>query len=86
MKIAMEQFKGIAPRYAPKMIPDGMGQIAQDVVCLVVKLRPLRGMTEEGASVADCTKSIYLWKYDYWEMTLPVVLEHGVRLQTDNEI
>lgn len=44
MKIAVQSFNGVAPKIAPRYLPDGAAQVALDVEAFGQSLKPLRGL------------------------------------------
>ena len=80
MKIDINVFKGIAPRFAPKMLGQNQAQLAENCDLEGGKLKPLRGLKTTDDTVPEETESMYLWKYDYYEMVFD-----GITIQTHPE-
>lgn len=60
MKIALTQFAGMAPRVAPRLLPDNFAQEANEVKLWSGELRPFYEDTDV-VDVPDDTKYIYKW-------------------------
>ena len=66
MKIAIQSFQGVAPKIAPRYLPDGAAQVAINVEAFGQSLKPLRG-TEAvvGGPNLGGAQTIYKFGQDY---------------------
>lgn len=61
MKIAVQSFQGVAPKIAPRYLPDGAAQVAINVEAFGQSLKPLKGpgVTTPLKTLPAATRSIY---------------------------
>lgn len=67
MKLALNQFKGIAPKISPRHLPEGAAQVAVNVEAFGAQLRPLRDMTPTSPAVTMATDTHTIYKFGQTE-------------------
>ena len=67
MKLAIQSFKGVAPKINPRYLADGAAQVALNVEALGQSVKPLKGLGTPVAtlSLAGTIRTIYRYGMDY---------------------
>lgn len=77
-RILHRTFDGLVPRLEPSMLGENAAQIAQDVDLRRGVLTPVLGRAPDDREGYDCgatARTIYLWRYTDWTLTLGTVGE-----------